>query len=64
MQTSLYWQKADQLFGKVGEKKDWEWGITKGPEEAVVSDRYIHYLDGGGDFTDMHKCPNVSSCIL
>lgn len=38
--------------GKIG----WERGITKGHEETVGGDAYVHYPDHGNGFTGVYLC--------
>lgn len=37
---------------------------TKGQEETFDGDGYIHYLDGGDDFTRVYLGQNSADCTL
>lgn len=38
--------------------------ITKGQEEILGGDGYIHYLDGGNGLMDLYIYQNLPSCIV
>lgn len=62
MKTNVQYQKAPQCGaweGRVGEEQ-----ITKGHKETFGDDGYVHYLDGGDGFMNVHRCRNSPNCTL
>ena len=61
MQTILQGQKANQWLLGAEDHSGW---ITKGHEEPAGGYGYIHYLDCGNGFMDVHICQDLSNFIF
>ena len=58
MQTNQWSQKTSEVAWRQGDRNG-EKVLTKVYEESFGKDKYVHYLNYGNGFIDIHICQNI-----